>query len=105
MFYTVVGPHARDQRELHVAYADALTGLWHQHALNPILTDRAGARPGGTPYLAHDGSVMLPDSRPQTFIKFIFKTRRAISPTVSNGTSVISAPQPIHTSPCWLSNV
>lgn len=60
MFYTVVGPHARDQRELHLAYADALTGPWHRHALNPVLTDRSGARPGGTPYLAQDGSVMLP---------------------------------------------
>ena len=60
MFYTVVGPHARDQRELHLAYADALTGPWHRHALNPVLTDRTGARPGGTPYLGDDGSVMLP---------------------------------------------
>ena len=60
MFYTVVGPRARDQRELHLAYADSLTGPWHRHALNPVLTDRAGARPGGTPYLARDGSVMLP---------------------------------------------
>ena len=60
MFYTVVGPHARDQRELHLAYADALTGPWHRHALNPVLTDRTGARPGGTPYLGDDGSVVLP---------------------------------------------
>ena len=60
MFYTVVGPHARDQRELHVAYADALTGPWQRHALNPVLTDRTGARPGGTPYLGDDGAVVLP---------------------------------------------
>lgn len=60
MFYTVVGAQARDQRELHLAYADALTGPWHRHALNPVLTDRTGARPGGTPYLGNDGSVMLP---------------------------------------------
>lgn len=60
MFYTVVGPHARDQRELHIAYADALTGPWHRHSLNPVLTDRAGARPGGTPYIAHDGALTLP---------------------------------------------
>lgn len=60
MFYTVVGPHARDQRELHLAYADALTGPWHRHVLNPVLTDRTGARPGGTPYVAHDGSLILP---------------------------------------------
>lgn len=60
MFYTLVGPQARDQRELHVAYADALTGPWHPHAMNPVLIDHAGARPGGTPFIGHDGSLMLP---------------------------------------------
>ena len=60
MFYTVVGPHAQDQRELHLAYANALTGPWHRHKLNPVLTDRTGARPGGAPYLSDDGAVMLP---------------------------------------------
>jgi hypothetical protein len=60
MFYTLVGPNARDQRELHVAFADALTGPWHQHPQNPILDLRAGARPGGTPFVAADGQVTLP---------------------------------------------
>ncbi len=60
MFYTVVGAHATDQRELHVAYANALTGPWKTHSLNPVLTDRAGARPGGSPFIAHDGALMLP---------------------------------------------
>ena len=60
MFYTVVGPNAQDQRELHVAYADSLTGPWFKHPQNPVLTDRAGARPGGTPFVDADGHVVLP---------------------------------------------
>ena len=60
MFFTVVGPEARDQRELHVAYADQLTGPWQLHAANPIVSDRSGARPGGTPFVDWDGMVVLP---------------------------------------------
>ena len=60
MFFTIVGPNARDQRELHVAYADNLTGPWHQHRLNPILNDPSGARPGGTPFLGPDDKLILP---------------------------------------------
>ena len=60
MFFTVVGPQARDQRELHLAYANSLTGPWKLHAQNPVLNDRSGARPGGTPFLASDGAVVLP---------------------------------------------
>lgn len=60
MFFTLVGPQARDQRELHVAYAGRLTGPWRLHPQNPVLVDRAGARPGGTPFLSPDGAVILP---------------------------------------------
>jgi hypothetical protein len=60
MFFTIVGPKARDQRELHVAHAPRLTGPWKQHPLNPIIEDRSGARPGGTPFLSSDGKVILP---------------------------------------------
>ena len=60
MFFTIVGPQARDQRELHLAHAEKLTGPWHLHPLNPILEDRAGARPGGTPFVAPNGAVTLP---------------------------------------------
>ena len=60
MFFTVVGPQARDQRELHLAHAERLTGPWRLHPLNPVLTDRAGARPGGTPFVGADGCVTLP---------------------------------------------
>jgi hypothetical protein len=60
MFYTVVGSNRRDQRELHVAFADRLTGPWTRHALNPVLEDLSGARPGGTPFLCPDGDIILP---------------------------------------------
>ncbi len=60
MFFTLVGPQARDQRELHAAYADRLTGPWKTCDQNPILVDRAGARPGGTPFVGPDGRVVLP---------------------------------------------
>lgn len=60
MFFTLVGTGARDQRELHLAYADRLTGPWQLHPLNPVLVDRAGARPGGSPFVSADGSLNLP---------------------------------------------
>ncbi len=60
MFFTIVGPQARDQRELHVAHAKQLTGPWVLHPQNPIVEDRAGARPGGTPFVAPDGRITLP---------------------------------------------
>jgi hypothetical protein len=60
MFFTIVGRQARDQRELHVAFAEKLTGPWHLHPQNPVLDDRGGARPGGTPFVGADGIVTLP---------------------------------------------
>jgi hypothetical protein len=60
MFFTIVGPDARDQRELHLAYADQLTGPWTRHAGNPVVESLAGARPGGTPFVDHTGCVVLP---------------------------------------------
>ncbi|MFG6461874.1 hypothetical protein ACG04Q_09855 [Roseateles sp. DXS20W] len=60
MFYTLVGPQARDQRELHVAHAPALTGPWTPLAGNPVRVARDGARPAGRPFVAHDGVLTLP---------------------------------------------
>ncbi len=60
MFFTLVGPKAQDQRELHVATSDTLTGPWQLHPQNPIVSDRSGARPGGTPFVAADGKLILP---------------------------------------------
>lgn len=40
--------------------ADALTGPWRAHRLNPILIDRRSARPGGAFVRAHVGRLLLP---------------------------------------------
>jgi hypothetical protein len=60
MFYAIVGPGARDQRELHVAHAPALTGPWQPVPGNPVRIDRSGARPAGQPFHGASGEVMLP---------------------------------------------
>lgn len=60
MFFTIVGPNARDQRELHVAFADRLRGPWRLHPQNPVLDERSGARPGGTPFVGNDDRIILP---------------------------------------------
>ncbi|MCF8205820.1 MAG: hypothetical protein K9J82_12125 [Methylotenera sp.] len=60
MFYTLVGPGARDQRELHVAQAPALTGPWTPLPSNPVRVNRNGARPAGRPFVGHDGVLTLP---------------------------------------------
>lgn len=60
MFFTLVGGQKRDQRELHLAFADQLTGPWQLHPLNPLLDDLHGARPGGTPFVSSDGDIILP---------------------------------------------
>ncbi|WP_457423860.1 glucosamine inositolphosphorylceramide transferase family protein [Roseateles sp. P5_E7] len=60
MFYTLVGPNARDQRELHAAHAPALTGPWTPLAGNPVRVSRDGARPAGRPFIARDGVLALP---------------------------------------------
>ena len=60
MFYAIVGPGARDQRELHVAHAPSLTGPWQPFAGNPVRVDRSGARPAGQPFHDAAGQVVLP---------------------------------------------
>lgn len=60
MFYTLVGPGARDQRELHVAHAPALAGPWTPLAANPVRVNREGARPAGRPFIGRDGVLTLP---------------------------------------------
>ncbi|NCT81763.1 MAG: glycosyl hydrolase family 43 [Comamonadaceae bacterium] len=60
MFYTLVGPGARDQRELHIAHAPALAGPWTPLAANPVRVNREGARPAGRPFIGRDGVPTLP---------------------------------------------
>jgi hypothetical protein len=59
MFYALVGPKARDQRELHVAHAPALTGPWTPFDANPVRASRDGARPAGRPFIGRDGVLTL----------------------------------------------
>ncbi len=59
MFYALPGPDQQAMRELHVAYADAVTGPWHPHDANPVLTGIETSRPGGTPF-AFEGALHLP---------------------------------------------
>ncbi|MFN3305391.1 MAG: hypothetical protein ACK44A_16990 [Roseateles sp.] len=60
MFYALVGPRARDQRELHIAHAPTLTGPWTPLPANPVRSSRDGARPAGRPFVGHDGVLVLP---------------------------------------------
>ena len=60
LFFTMVGERGRDRRELHAAYADALTGPWRLHPQKPVLVDSCGARPGGTPFVDPTGALILP---------------------------------------------
>jgi hypothetical protein len=49
--------HRRDQ--LHIAFADKLTGPWQHHPLNPVRRGLSGCRPGGSPLIG-DGYIDLP---------------------------------------------
>lgn len=44
---------------LFLYHADHPEGPWHPHAANPVKTDRASSRPGGTPFV-HDGALYRP---------------------------------------------
>ena len=59
MFYALPGEDNRAMRELHVAFADALTGPWQRHPANPVHVALESARPGGTPFVV-DGQLYLP---------------------------------------------
>ena len=59
MLYALNGPNERDMRELHVSFAESLTGPWTKHPQNPVRTGRASSRPGGSPF-EHDGQLYLP---------------------------------------------
>jgi hypothetical protein len=50
---------ANAKASLYLAFADQLAGPWTPHPGNPVRVDRAGARPGGTPFLL-DGRLVLP---------------------------------------------
>jgi len=49
----------RGSLELDAYHADAITGPWTPHRLNPLKRDRASARPGGRPFTI-DGRLFRP---------------------------------------------
>lgn len=51
LFFALPGENGRAMRELHLAYADTLTGPYTLHPQNPIRTGLADSRMGGTPFL------------------------------------------------------
>lgn len=57
--YSPAGSQADKQGRMHLAFAERLTGPWTVHPGNPVRTDLASSRPGGTPFVA-DGALMLP---------------------------------------------
>lgn len=59
MFYALPGDDQRAMRELHVAWADTLTGPWQPHPANPVRVAIDSARPGGLPFL-HQRALHLP---------------------------------------------
>lgn len=59
MFYALPGPGDRAMRELHAAFADALTGPWTPHAGNPVRSGFHASRPGGSAFEL-DGVLHLP---------------------------------------------
>lgn len=65
MFYALPGENKRALRELYVAYADSLTGPWHQHAMNPVRNAMDSARPSGTPF-EYNGALYVPTQNSTT---------------------------------------
>jgi len=59
LFYTSAENRRSKVEQLHVAYAERLTGRWRPHSANPVRVDPGSSRPGGTPIL-HAGRIHLP---------------------------------------------
>lgn len=59
MFHALPGPGDRAMRELHVAFADSLTGPWTPHVANPVRSGFHASRPGGTAFEVN-GHLHLP---------------------------------------------
>ena len=61
LFYTPWDEAARPRIDtLHVAWAEHISGPWHPHPGNPVRRDIHSARPGGTPVVMEDGTIILP---------------------------------------------
>lgn len=59
VFHTVANDKQSKTGQLHLAYAEKLSGPWRPHPANPVRLDQASARPGGTPIVVA-GKLLLP---------------------------------------------
>jgi hypothetical protein len=84
---------------LHVFYAEHLTGPWQPHALNPVKTDARSARPAGTPFTV-DGRLYRPaqDGSTRYGGALVVNEVTALTPTAFHET-VISHVAPDPTGP------
>src|SRR5262249_52388765 len=58
MFYSRARPRDGGVDELHLAFAENITGPWRRHPGNPVRTAGDSARPGGTPFM-HAGALHI----------------------------------------------
>ncbi len=56
LFYAV---KSTDSLDLYISYADSIYGPWRPHAKQPVKSDSASTRPGGTPFI-HEGRLYRP---------------------------------------------
>jgi hypothetical protein len=56
LFYAIQSGNSLD---LYIAYADSIYGPWRPHAKQPVKSDSASTRPGGTPFI-HEGRLYRP---------------------------------------------
>ncbi len=60
LFWLFCSPQQHSNEELHLFYADSLTGNYQPHPLNPIMVDISGSRPGGKLYIDEQGRLIRP---------------------------------------------
>lgn len=58
-WYLFYGTGSTNGIELFISYADSLYGPWFPHAKQPVKSDSASSRPGGTPFM-HMGKLYRP---------------------------------------------
>lgn len=58
MFYTPVQEGLSKRSVLSVAWAETLTGQWHNHRANPVRITPAGARSGGNALVTSEGIIL-----------------------------------------------
>ena len=59
LFYCVRQGQSHRRDQLHISFAEQLSGPWQHHPLNPLRAGLSGCRPGGSPMIG-DGYIDLP---------------------------------------------